>query len=332
MGINHLMACFATELRNQWQLLQIVQAHRGVPGLEAVVSMRPGKNTGTVLMAVLSGRLQAGRQHEMKRIFAVGLLLASFCAGNVAWADEEKHEYDHKVAAQDFVHGQPGIPSEIWMRAAGGRIYDNWWDALDREEPKTTNPAYPTKANPKVTGADTWRCKECHGWDYMGKDGVYSKGGHFTGIGGIRGAEGKSEAELMAIFRDKNHPYTPEMISDEEMKRLVAFVSRGQVDMRKFLSYPGRKVNAGNVERGREIFQTVCAACHGFDGRMLDWGTDGGHNYVATEANDVPDEVMNKILNAHTGVQMINLRAFPLEDAISVLAYAATLPVEPATE
>lgn len=27
-----------------------------------------------------------------------------------------------------------------------------------------------------------------HGWDYMGKDGVYGKGGHFTGIKGIQGA------------------------------------------------------------------------------------------------------------------------------------------------
>ena len=37
---------------------------------------------------------------------------------------------------------------------------------------------------------------------------------------------------------------------------------------------------------------------------------------------------MNKILNAHPGVQMVNLRALPLQDAISVLAYEATLPTE----
>jgi hypothetical protein len=55
---------------------------------------------------------------------------------------------------------------------------------------------------------------------------------------------------------------------------------------------------------------------------------DGGHNYVGTEAVEVPDEVMNKILNSHTGVQMINLRTFPLSDAIDVIADAATLPLE----
>ncbi len=250
----------------------------------------------------------------------------------VTYGDEEKHEYDHSIAAQDFVHGQPSKPSDAWMQAAGGRIYDNWWDALDREEPKTTNPAYPVAVNKKITGADTWRCKECHAWDYQGKDGIYSKGGHFTGISGIRGAEGKPEEDLLKVFRDKNHPYTKEMINDEELKRLAAFVSRGQVDMRKFLNYETRKVNAGNIDRGREIFQTTCAACHGFDGRALDWGANGEHNYVGTEGQDVPDEVMHKILSAHTGVQMINLRAFPLENAIDVLAYAATLPLDPPPE
>jgi hypothetical protein len=47
-----------------------------------------------------------------------------------------------------------------------------------------------------------------------------------------------------------------------------------------------------------------------------------------TEAADVPDEVLNKILNAHPGVQMVNLRAFSPDDAAAVLAYAATLPVK----
>jgi mono/diheme cytochrome c family protein len=260
----------------------------------------------------------------MKKLSAIFGLAVVLLAPSAS-ADDD---YGHKAAAQDFVHGQPEKPTEAWMRAAGGRIYDTWWDALDRPVPTSTNPAYPVKANPKVTGADTWRCKECHGWDYQGADGIYSKGGHFSGIKGIFGAIGKSGEELKVIFRDKNHPYTKEMITDGELDRLVAFVSRGQVDMRKFIDQKTRTVNAGDVNRGREIFQTVCAACHGFDGRMMDWGKNGEHNYVGTEGRDVPDEVFNKIYNAHTGVQMINLRAFPVEDAISVLAYTATLPIE----
>jgi thiosulfate dehydrogenase len=269
----------------------------------------------------------------MKRsVLATATVVAFAMSGSVFADGDDDNDYVHKPEAQDFIHGAPEVPSEAWTLAAGGRIYDNWWDALDRDEPEGINPAYPVTVNTDQTGAGTWRCKECHGWDYLGKDGIYSKGSHFTGIKGINGAIGKPVEEIAITLRDANHPYTTTMISDEEMLRVAAFVSRGQVDMRSFLDMETRTVNKGNVERGREIFQTTCAACHGFDGRLIDWGEDGGHNYVGTEAREVPDEVMHKIQNAHTGVQMINLRAFPLSDAIDVLSYAATLPLDPPAE
>jgi thiosulfate dehydrogenase len=36
------------------------------------------------------------------------------------------------------------------------------------DEPQGTHPSYP-KAG-KKTGAGTWRCKECHGWDYEAQE------------------------------------------------------------------------------------------------------------------------------------------------------------------
>lgn len=232
----------------------------------------------------------------------------------------------HDPRAQDVVHGAPSEPSETWMIAAGGRLYDNWWEALDRPEPTTTNPAYPKTG--KQTGAVTWRCKECHGWDYKGKDGIYRKGSHYTGIKGIDGAIGRPVEEIERILRDANHPYTRAMIRDDEMRRVALFVSKGQVDMSRWIDLETRKVKAGDIERGKAIFQTICATCHGFDGKLLDWGENGEHAYVGTDAAELPDEVLNKILNSHPGVQMVNLRAFPVEDAAAVLAYAATLPTE----
>jgi len=118
------------------------------------------------------------------------------------------------------------------------------------------------------------------------------------------------------------------MIADEEMLRVAVFLSQGLVDMRSFINYETRKVIAGSGDftRGRAIFQTTCAACHGFDGRALDWGAPGEHNYVGTEAQELPDEVFNKISNAHPGAAMINTRAFSVEDRVSLMNYIATLP------
>jgi len=244
-------------------------------------------------------------------------------------ADEDGKDYQHSEEAQEFIHGAPAVASEAWPLAAGGRIYDKWWLALDRDEPEGTNPAYPTDVNEKQSGSGTWRCKECHGWDYRGAEGVYQQGSHYTGIPGIDGSVGKPVEYIARMLRDENHPYTTDMITDEEMLRVAAFVSRGQVDMRTFMNPETREMldDVADTDRGRDIFQTTCAACHGFDGAAMDWGGDTPA-YIGTEASELPDEVFNKIYNAHPGVAMINLRAFSLQDAVNVLAYSATLPVD----
>ena len=82
---------------------------------------------------------------------------------------------------------------------------------------------------------------------------------------------------------------------------------------------------AGNAEAGKTKSAT-CAACHGFKGRLLNWGTSEKPAYVGTEANAAPDEVLHKIRNAQPGAAMVNLRVFPIEDAAAVLAYVKTLP------
>lgn len=253
----------------------------------------------------------------------VGGLAAAPSVAQVSVTPEE-----HGPEQQEYVHGAPQVPSLEWRIAAGGRIYDNWWEALDRDEPEGTNPAYPVAVNAEQSGSGTWRCKECHGWDYMGSEGIYRKGSHFTGIKGVLDQRGTPPEALLPILRDENHPYTIDMINDEEMMRVAIFISKGLVDMRAFIDMETRTVIAGvgDVDRGRAIFQTTCAACHGFDGRALDWGEGTEHNFVGTEAAELPDEVFNKISNTHPGAAMINLRAFPLEDRISVLRYIASLP------
>lgn len=257
----------------------------------------------------------------MIRQVATGLLSIGILASASAIGIAE--EAPHSGAQQDFVHGAPPQPSRAWTLAAGGRIYDTWWDALDRKKPDGTNPSYP--ATGKRTGATTWRCVECHGWDYKGKDGLYRAGERFTGIKGIRNARGHSTEQLVATIRAAPHNYTPEMIRDDEVKRLAAFIQSGQHDADLYIDRESGKVR-GDAARGAALFQTQCAACHGYDGRALNWGTKEKPGYIGTEARALPWEVLHKIRNSHPGAAMINLRAQPLSDAIDVLTYAQTLP------
>ena len=133
---------------------------------------------------------------------------------------------DEIRASRDWVGGIPAAPTEDWEVGFGGRLYDNWFNALDMEEPKATHPAYPAAGKKK--GSGTWRCKECHGWDYKGKDGAYGKGSHYTGLKGVRELIGADPGRVSAIVRNSTHAFGADMIPDEALQRLALFVTRGQ--------------------------------------------------------------------------------------------------------
>lgn len=249
----------------------------------------------------------------------LGLLITSPSIAQSGKADTKS------TPAPDYATQAPANPSRAWTLAAGGRLYDIWWKALGKDEPKGTHPAYPKTG--KVKGAATFRCKECHGWDYRGKDGIYKSGSHATGIVGIRRFVGGDPAQIAKSLRAAPHNYTTSMIDDASMARLALFVSRGQHDARQWINAKTKKA-IGNASRGRAIFQTTCAACHGYDGRLLNWGSDKEPEFVGTAATKYPEEILHKIRNGHPGSIMINLRTMPMRATVDVLAYAQTLPVK----
>ncbi len=213
--------------------------------------------------------------------------------------------------------------SELWAIARGGQLYDKWWEVLEKEKPTTTHPAYP--ANGKKKGAATWRCKECHGWDYKGKNGAYAKGSHFTGIKGVLGAKGRSPRELARIIRDKSHGYGKDLLPDEEVERLALFLSRGLIETDGYIDRGTKKVR-GDVRRGAALYETICAKCHGLDGKQINFGDEKKPEYVGTIAAENPWEVLHKIRFGNPMTEMPALVGLDLDDQLAILAYTATLP------
>lgn len=246
----------------------------------------------------------------------IAAIAICFVAG--AAAAQEQDESYHA----DYVFGAPEAPTMAWMMSRGGRLYDNWYATQDLDGPEDTHSAWP--ASNSKTGAVTTRCKSCHGWDYRGVDGKYGSGSYQTGIAGVMGYSG-SATDLVALLRADAHGYTEEMMPAEQAEYLSTFLGNGLVDMNEVINFDTGEVK-GDAESGASIFQTTCASCHGFDGRALDWGDSDEPGYVGTEANANPWEVLHKIRNGHPGVEMISLAAFPLQDAVNVLAYTRTLP------
>ena len=218
--------------------------------------------------------------------------------------------------------------------AEGGRLYDKWWAEYDLNKPSTTHPSYPEAGKKK--GASTWRCKECHGWDYKGAAGAYAKGSHYTGIKGIRDFANKDLDSIVAILKNSTHQYDTVM-NDFGLRRIAAFVSFNQMDISDYVNSE-TKVVQGDAEFGQSIYKEWCKSCHGSDGRDINFKDDQSPEFVGTVAVKNPWEAMHKIRNGHPGAfvrMMMRRKPMPhMHDKISfdqqldLLTYMQTLPVK----
>ena len=283
--------------------------------------MNRNENWGSSMLDQIKG---AGRRRgTWAGAFALAGILA--VASSAARGADEYVERRGEEYHKDYILGAPDDASEAWLLSNGGRIYDKWWVTLDTAEPRVTHPSYPKEGKQK--GAATWRCKECHGWDYKGAAGKYGKGSHFTGIKGVMGMAGQDAETIHKILMNDTHQFTEAMIPHDAMRRVSLFISRGLHNADDYIDKETGKVK-GDAEKGAALFQNSCAACHGFKGTALDWGEEGEPAYVGTEANGNPWEILHKIINGHPGVEMIALRPFGIEDAVDVLTYAQGLPTK----
>lgn len=202
--------------------------------------------------------------------------------------------------------------------ARGGRLYDKWFGENKAAKPAADHGSY-IKGG-KYGKENSWRCKECHGWDYKGKDGAYAKGSHFTGIKGISGSAGKDPAAIAALLRDKVHGYTEAQLSAQDASDLGQFVSKGQYDLSKYLD-AGNKAK-GNGSKGEAYYNTLCAGCHGTDGKKVKDGPALG------SVADNGAEMLHKILNGQPGEAMPALRAIDHQIAADIAVHLTTLPAK----
>lgn len=207
--------------------------------------------------------------------------------------------------------------------ARGGRLYDKFYGENKAAKPTADHPSYIKDG--KYGKENSWRCKECHGWDYKGKDGAYARGSRFTGIKGLRDVAGAPPERIASIIRDKTHGYTEAMIPDRAVAALALFVSKGQIDVEPTIDRASKKAN-GDPKRGARYYQTICAVCHGFDGKQINFQTPEDPEFIGTVANDNPWETLHKIRHGQPGIPMPSLGVLELKDLVDILAYTQTLP------
>lgn len=212
----------------------------------------------------------------------------------------------------------PSYAEEVSSIARGGRLYDNWFVVIGAEKPKDTHPAWPA-SNTKKDGNATHRCKSCHGWDLMGKDGAYASGSYKTGIKGLTNLKGASNSVVIAAMQDATHGYAGKM-NDQDFTDLANYVTKGQIDIDTIIDR-STKVARGDKAQGERYFNTVCANCHGVTGMepkdMVPLGK---------LSNDNPWEIIQKIQNGQPDEKMPAMRAFDVQVSADILAHLQSLP------
>jgi len=195
--------------------------------------------------------------------------------------------------------------------ARGGVLWDAWWNVNGADEPTTTNPlylnaSYNTLGGAK-TGSTTWRCKECHGWDYKGVNGAYATGSHATGIAGVFAATDRTAQEFIDIIgagklpdgtTQAGHAFVGDgLMSEGDVKDLALFIKKGLVESDDIISIATKRAK-GSAVSGRGRYDGNCRTCHGINGLRINFAHDDGvgdTESVATVARDNPWELAHKI-------------------------------------
>jgi thiosulfate dehydrogenase len=112
-------------------------------------------------------------------------------------------------------------------------------------------------------------------------------------------------------------------MDDGDYKDLAMFVSKGQVDMSKYIDSAAKAPKGGDAAKGASYFNTMCAQCHGKDGSLP---KDMKKTLAKQMGN--PWEVMHKILNGQPAEQMPALRALDRQVVVDIMAHISTLPKE----
>lgn len=283
-------------------------------------------------------------------VISVLVLLASLQGCGAAEEEEEAAP----VAANAI---DPSITESI---IRGGLLYDNWMAELELSEaevPVGVNPYWLTgrgdSLGPSGSAVNTWRCQQCHGWDYKGVEGAYGlepeTNPNYSNFGGIIKSQVKTEAEILAVLTDGYtlvDPATKQVqavhnfgayLSANNLRDLVAFIKMGVIDSAPYIkklengqwmveNHSGNGVNLYTTDSGVEP-NANCSICHGDNGAGVE-DVDLGEL-----ARQNPWLVLHKIRFGNAGPESPEMPSgleIGLTDANSsaVLAHTMTLIVE----
>jgi mono/diheme cytochrome c family protein len=210
----------------------------------------------------------------------------------------------------------------------GGALYDKWYAVIGKDAPAGNQPIWLRQTTNTLSGADTWRCVSCHGWDYQGKDGAYRSGSNFTGFPGLLDSAKKlSKDEVVASLSGKNdpgHDFSKYMAASD-LNDLADFVKNGLIDDNAYINPQTLDVIGGDSANGKKLYDSSCGTCHGQNGDAKNILFEGKQAGLGTLAAIDPWRFLHKTRFGTPGTEMpLHAATSPAwipQDGRDVLAY-----------
>ncbi len=238
------------------------------------------------------------------------------CVFTDSFRDNEISQTD-LVAYLDAISGPtsqlpPGYVLADSIR--GGQVYDKWWVTSGAPTPGPfDHPLYPITGDRAGTGKNTYRCKECHGWDYKGVDGAYGHVSttHFTDIAGVLNTTlGPQEIFDLLMSPDtasNGHDMSAFGMTETDAWAVVKMVLEKTIDTDMYILPIDSPAEPGlifaNATPGSIRYGELCVTCHGPEGAG-DFGEGVIPEHIGTLADVNPWEYFHKTRFGHPGAPM----------------------------
>jgi thiosulfate dehydrogenase len=213
----------------------------------------------------------------------------------------------------------------------GAQLYDKWYAVLGVDPPAGNMPLWSRQTTNTRSGADTWRCNECHGWDYRGLKGEYRSGSHYTGFPDIFTlVQGLAVEDIVNHLNgnlDPAHKFSA-YLDDSSLTQLAEFLKFGILDDSAYINSISLRVINPDIKHGEQLYQSTCRTCHGDDGQKILLNIEGIDEPLGSIANRDPWRFLHRTRFGVAATDMpvgLSLGWSP-EDGRDVLAYAQSFP------
>ena len=212
----------------------------------------------------------------------------------------------------------------------GGQLYIAWDQLIPPEEIPPQHPLWPKEASSQVPPVLTWRCVNCHGWDYSGSTGKTLSGAYrsmgYPGLFRLTSASLEEITPWLNGLEYTEHDFT-NYLSGQDLINLAAFISSGLVAP-ELIADPETYIVQGTLEVGDTVYEEYCSSCHGLEGERINLGTVTRPTFLGDLAWTNPWRMAHTIRYGHLTTRLPSASDLGLSfsQQLDIIAFTQTLP------